>query len=263
MSNLNNKIISVVIPFKNANKERERNLFYTIKYYKKHLPLSKIIVVEQDTDTNFHSLSDKPDIHFKIKTDNDFFRKGELFNKGYNLSQTEYNSDYIIFADSDCIIERSILENIEQYYTYFDNNFVLPYTNKVYYLSKEETIKFINNNEDNVNHNNSKSVEGIRMASGGDIILSAENYYKVGGFDERFKGWGAEDDAFYNKCISLGISVHRLKADLVHLHHPDFFQNYDNYGNNLKTYNEIFTNKDIKEYIDSLGYGHLVKPCKK
>ena len=257
------KIISIVIPFKASNSERVRNLLYNIKYHKRNLPDCKIIIVEQDTVTDLTSVNSLIDVYHNIQTNNDSFRKAYLFNQGYNLSQINFSADYIILLDADCLIEKSILNNISKYYDYFDKNFVIPYQRKAYYLSNKETIKLIETNEDNINQNENKDLEGIRNASGGAGIMSAKNYYNVGGFDERFKGWGVEDDAFHNKCLGLGISVHRLHSDLVHLYHPDTFQNYDNYGNNLKVYNEDYGKRSMIDIVNSLGKDHLVPPIKK
>jgi predicted glycosyltransferase involved in capsule biosynthesis len=257
MSNL----ISVVIPFSKASEERKRNLFYAISYYKKNLPNAFIIVAEQDSDTDFESISDKVDSHIKVDTNGDLFNRSLLLNKGFNSSQTNFCSDYIIFADGDCLIEESILKNIENYYQYFDKYFTIPYNDKIFYLSKEETEKVIYNNEGNTGDNITRNLEYVTAGSGGTIILSAKNYYRVGGFDERFKGWGVEDNAFHNKCLSLGLSIYRLEGELVHLNHSSSLRNMKNYENNVKIYNETMNSNNIKEYIDLLGYDHLVRPC--
>ena len=248
-----NKTFSIIIPFKNNDKSRERNLHFILNYYKKYLPSCEIIVVEQNTNTDFLLTSDKVQKYLKIKTEDNFFAKALLFNSGYNISRT----DYIIMADIDCVIDKNILENITDYYQYFDFHFVLPYSNKVYYLSEIETNRFINEDDCNISQNQDKDVDGLKVASGGLGIISSSNFYKVGGFDERFKGWGAEDDAFYNKCSIMGVPPHRLSYDLLHLHHNVFYTEDTNYGNNLKTYNEHFT-KNREDFIKDINYKYLL-----
>jgi predicted glycosyltransferase involved in capsule biosynthesis len=261
MSNL--KSISIVIPFSKSSEERTRNLCYTIEYYKRNLPSAHIIVVEQDTNTEFESTYDKIDKHILVNTNGDFFNRSLLLNTGFNSSQSDFCSDYIIFSDGDCLIEKSVFENIENYYDYFDKYFVIAYKSNMFYLSESETNKFIHNKEDNVGGNCNRDLESVRVTSGGIIILSAQNYYNVGGFDARFRGWGVEDNAFHNKCIVMGISVNRLNGEAVHLSHKNSPKNMDNYENNVKIYNEICNSSNLKEYIDSIGYNHLVKPCRK
>lgn len=43
---------------------------------------------------------------------------------------------------------------------------------------------------------------------------------EVGGFDERFEGWGGEDDAFHTACAVLAGGFERLKGPVWHLWHP-------------------------------------------
>jgi predicted glycosyltransferase involved in capsule biosynthesis len=249
-----NKTFSIIIPFKNSDKLRERNLHFMLNYYKKYLPSCEIIVVEQNTNTNFLLTSDKVDKYLRVKTKDNFFAKAFLFNSGYNISRT----DYIIMADADCVIDKNILENISDYYEYFDSHFTLPYSNQVYYLSEIETNCFVDNNDCNISQNQNKNVDVMKTASGGIGIISSSNFYKVGGFDERFKGWGAEDDAFYNKCSIMGVSPYRLPYDLLHLYHNVTNTEDTNYGNNLETYNKHFS-KNREDFIKDIDYKYLLQ----
>jgi predicted glycosyltransferase involved in capsule biosynthesis len=240
-------MITIVIPFKNTNKDRERNIQFVINHYKKYIRDCHIVVCEQDSTTELFGINQ----HLKFNTNNDSFRKSFLFNQGYNASSTRY----IIFADADCVVDSIILENIEQHQKLMDTGIVLPYNRKVYYLTEEETINFVSNKTYDIN----QEFQQFRLASGGVVMTNCKNFYDIGGFDERFKGWGVEDDAFFNKAIVCGLSYNRLDANMVHLYHSDVSQNYDNYSNNIKLYNEIYGKYSIKEIIDSLGFSHLIK----
>jgi N-terminal domain of galactosyltransferase len=50
------------------------------------------------------------------------------------------------------------------------------------------------------------------------VIVPRALWDAVGGFDERFTGWGGEDEAFYAACAALG-GVRRLDGANWHLHH--------------------------------------------
>src|SRR5690606_28609080 len=54
---------------------------------------------------------------------------------------------------------------------------------------------------------------------GGVWVISAEAYWRAGGMDEKFRGWGVEDDAFWtaSSCL-LGEPVRHTGA-ITHLHH--------------------------------------------
>jgi len=45
-------------------------------------------------------------------------------------------------------------------------------------------------------------------------------YDEVGGYDERFIGWGAEDWGWHKACTTLRDGEERIDAPVVHLHHP-------------------------------------------
>lgn len=50
------------------------------------------------------------------------------------------------------------------------------------------------------------------------VIVPRALWDAVGGFDERFEGWGGEDEAFHAACAAIG-GVRRLPGANWHLHH--------------------------------------------
>ena len=251
---INTFSVDIIIPFKNSTIERERNLFFVIKYYKKYLPYSNIILVEQDTTTDLKDLSILVSKHIHILNTNSLFRKTYLFNQGFNLRM----SKYLILADSDCVIDRNVLINFDDYRSLFDTTYVIPYTNKVKYLSEELTVNFINNQLEN-DGINSEIDDGVHYAIGGIGIINSDIYYKIGGYDERYKGWGFEDDSFHNKSIGLGVTISRIGGDLIHLCHPSAFSmGVSGYYDNSLVYN-TYLDKNLQDYVNELGYSHLSK----
>lgn len=52
------------------------------------------------------------------------------------------------------------------------------------------------------------------------IVVPRKLWDTVGGFDERFVGWGCEDRAFHQACTVLGGMVERVDGSVWHLWHP-------------------------------------------
>jgi GT2 family glycosyltransferase len=52
------------------------------------------------------------------------------------------------------------------------------------------------------------------------VVVSRRLWDEVGGFDERFEGWGFEDGAFIRACRVLGGGIERVEGTVWHLWHP-------------------------------------------
>ena len=53
------------------------------------------------------------------------------------------------------------------------------------------------------------------------VMIPRQLWDAVGGFDERFVGWGFEDSAFSVACETFtGQTLHKLEGELWHLYHP-------------------------------------------
>ena len=76
-------------------------------------------------------------------------------------------------------------------------------------------------------------LEQVRRIWGNCFAISRTLFDQVGGFDERFRGWGAEDIAFLNACSTFG-GKHRVMGDAYHLRHPEPVKDHasltDNYA---------------------------------
>lgn len=88
--------------------------------------------------------------------------------------------------------------------------------------------------------------KGEMPPTGGPRVVPRGLWDKVGGFDPRFVGWGAEDMAFAHCCSVLGRRHLRLQGTLVSLFHPRAKD--DPFRANRQTNKELYwETRDIKD----------------
>ena len=56
--------------------------------------------------------------------------------------------------------------------------------------------------------------------TGGAYVIKKSLWQSIGGMDEGFVGWGAEDDAFHLLCKNNGIKIRYIEGYDYHLYHP-------------------------------------------
>lgn len=95
---------------------------------------------------------------------------------------------------------------------------------------------------------------GIKLL-GMSYCLIKNSYIKVNGYDEKYMGWGEEDDDFGNRLTMAGIKGKELKTDEIQLHIWHKFDPTKKESANREYYlqrkKEIFSKKD---YFCKYGY---------
>lgn len=80
--------------------------------------------------------------------------------------------------------------------------------------------------------------------TGGAYVIGKSLWQDLGGMDEGFIGWGAEDDAFHLLCKGNNIKIKYVDGFDYHLYHPAF-----------RTTSEFNYNKLMKEYVRNFAGG--------
>jgi hypothetical protein len=156
--------IAVVIPWRKT-KSRLPVKNYVEAWYSKNLPEAKIIY------------SDSGHKHFNLSASRNAGAKQVL------------DYDIIIHNDADTIPNiESLLEGIKQ--TYETGYFCNPYDD-YHMINTANTYRVL----DGLETPESADYEHIAGACSGVVITTPKTWKLVGGFDERFLGWGYEDVA--------------------------------------------------------------------
>ena len=137
------------------------------------------------------------------------------FNRSAAINRAaEGDWDFAVILDSDTIVEaEQIISGIEL--AEETAAAVLPFQTRNM-LSEPGTAEILGGHVGNWDRW-IKVREGARHVSSCVVVPRALGD-EVGGFDERFEGWGGEDDAFHAACRALG-GVRRLNGAAWHLWH--------------------------------------------
>lgn len=189
---------------------RLRNFNASIEQLKSVDPEADICVVEQNGLTEIPETT----FHHKLDIDDTKFHKTELLNYAVK-SHPEYT--HYVMIDADSWIDAGVVDNLHAHCD--DAPLVFPYEICVY-LTEAQTRRKCRHEAVDIPLRYNSNIP-ITRQTGLINCFSKETYEQVGGFDEEFVGWGAEDDAFVFKIRRVtGKRELRCKGGAVlHLWH--------------------------------------------
>jgi N-terminal domain of galactosyltransferase len=149
------------------------------------------------------------------------------FNKswGLNVAARYAQAPLLFFADTDLIVPNDFEETLELLARGVE--VVKPY-NRLIDLSEAQTdalddgvLPLAAMSGADVNTPTNRAHIGEHVSLGGGVFaIQARRFLQIGGFDERFLGWGGEDDAMTLKIQRVRPSTMVLDACALHLFHP-------------------------------------------
>lgn len=96
-------------------------------------------------------------------------------------------------------------------------------------------------------------------AYGHSILFNRESYISIGGENESFVSWGAEDLERYQRAIRLGLIVARVDGPVIHLEHARNENSSDknpHFKKNEKNWNDIqkMNDEDFRKYCANMEH---------
>jgi hypothetical protein len=140
-----------------------------------------------------------------------------------NLAASEAGDwDVGIVIDSDVLISKSLLEDAVTL-AVETQKITWPHT-RIRNIREDMTKRFVADRHDfgaeiDRDHMDLVVERTNPLSWSCCIVIPRSQYDALGGFDERFKGWGFEDMAFQSAVCGL-LGWNRQKGDIVHLWHP-------------------------------------------
>lgn len=238
----NNSCYIILHRDKSSNKDRTRNLLKVIENIRSNIDID-IMVLEQDASSDHELCQKLSDQNVIYK----FLYNPNLFNRswGYNCAVTLTEYGKLVLADNDVVLNT---DNLQQGINLLDSYDVIKPFKKLYDLDEEDTINYINNNVYPQNLTNNR----INLTAGTLMMITRDAFLKVGGYDERFEGWGGEDDEMtlqlWKHINAKELTYHQFGDNLLHLYHSrTVFDSYQqpNYSNNYKYIRDGNRNNNI------------------
>lgn len=208
--------ISIIIPFRKSKtySRQASNFAWVKKYWHCQLPGAQIIVG-------------------KDSKRNKLFSKSAAVNDGVKKA----TGDVLVITDADAYISiKDVLEcvkNIRKARHRGRKLWYVPYR-YFYRLTNEASTLVLRSSpcdpytfscpppaDDVQSHNQSGSIRGHWFGAMIQIV-PREAFECVGGWDERFRGWGGEDSSIMRATDTLYARHRTLKAQVLHLWHPMF-----------------------------------------
>jgi hypothetical protein len=203
----------IVIGHSASDQFRDRNLRYVISYYLRHCPGSRIIIIEQHSDTDLSEFKEFKRVYYrKIDPGHpEYYSRSAGFNAGMEIVRKEM----VLLVDNDCIVIPPILNNIKSIMG--ERRALIPY-NYCKDLSQNSTDHLI---KTHVALEGTDRGGGKDVCYGGAMFIYTDSYWEIGGYDEGFIGWGAEDTAFQHKAINI-LGLGRISGEypMFHMWHP-------------------------------------------
>jgi predicted glycosyltransferase involved in capsule biosynthesis len=258
------------------HEDRLFNLQSILNYYSQNVPGSKFIIVEDDKEhnTNFDKIKwPKGTTYFFIKNDSYYYRTRAL-NYGIKHAQTPV----VVSLDTDCIVPISSFNKcVDELLK--DATIAWPYNGYFIDVVHELHQKFIDTNYNysvlydplpNIEHlklghtiNNMYNVRctnTVYLGVGGIVMFNRERFIEVGGYNQKFVAWGAEDNEL-DKRIS--ILEHKKFRDVspeaicFHLFHRNALRNtHPFYQSNFNEAHlvEKMSKDELQKYITTWNY---------
>jgi len=203
---------------------------------------------------------------------------------GFRVARSRNNavlyskSDILVFLDSDVVITQNYIKSI---YDFFQSNYKYFITNYPVRLTQEQTDKLSLDNIAQYKfdiitfkqkfkifrqfikdyfYTITNKLRGISKRyspklRGGCLAITREDFFAVNGYDERFIGWGNEDDNLSKRLYIYGLNGRNigLREFPIHLYHTPFHNN--GYRSNKNLANEL--KKEINAGNFYTPYGML------
>jgi predicted glycosyltransferase involved in capsule biosynthesis len=158
--------------------------------------ITECIVVEQDQEQKIKHLL--PDwvryVYTPLPSPGIAYSRSWAFNEGARQAK----SQRLVFHDNDMVIPKCYASEM---CAIFNKGFLFVNLKRfVFYLDKSTSNHYVQDSSNNNLFGLNAIVQNLE--GGGSFGACKKSFLEVGGFDERFVGWGGEDNEFWERALT-------------------------------------------------------------
>jgi len=204
---------------------------------------AEVLLIEQDKHSKIS--------HLNLKCKHIFLKSNMPYNKSwaFNVAVKRSLTNIIIFADSDLIMDpNQFIEGLRLLQQY---EMVNPYTSVVDLTQQESGLSI--NDLLKINRPGRGETDHQKVPlCGGICMFRKDAIVKIGGFDELFIGWGAEDDYVSFKVKQL-LTWTEAPYKCFHLYHERVQPDMKLYQRNLQLLKKLssLSKEDTMKHVNS------------
>lgn len=228
--------VLIVVPFRDSDTggQRLRNLLACLAALRdQDFPRDQyqVTVVEEDTEPRWRGVVEPGCDRYVFAPRDGSFNKSWAVNVG--VRHTGSGTELLCVLDADVLCDRAFVSRnvirLQQpgtggHLTYRDMFCLDPAA------SRRAIVARVGERAPAVSRDELRGFI-LRRPPGACVWLRTELFWKIGGMDERYEGWGGEDNDFVFR-LDLAAPLDIYRDELLHLHHPPSSQLIDGRGIN-------------------------------
>lgn len=207
---------AVIIPFRARDRDdgRLRNLVDTLSWLeaRRRQPGVQVIVVEADSHPRHRDVVEAHGATHEFVGNAGLFNKAAAVNRGY--ARAGKTCRHICILDSDGYLDEHFLRLSLGAIAASGSPALMPF-NDLYFLDRPSTERVLA-----AGLHGAGEVTGYvtRLSPGVCFWVSSDLFEAVGGFDEKYEGWGGEDRDFFTKVEAV-TTITRMPGVFAHMFH--------------------------------------------
>lgn len=273
------KDITFVTHLRYDSHDRLRNLQTVLDYYSLNLPEAKFILVEDDKEHNkaFDQIKwPKSRTQFYFIPNEGYYYRTRALNYGILKATTSI----VVSLDTDCIVPISSIEKCtaallsDATIAWPYNGFFIDTSHALHdhfiksdleFNSLKELLPPVSTLQLGYGYSDGnfsiRCTNTVHQSVGGIVMFNRERFLEIGGYNEKFIAWGAEDNELCTRVKTMehnsfrddnidSVCFHLFHNNAIRNNHPYYQSNFDE-----AAHTGAMTKEELGEYIKT--WSHL------